>query len=198
MKRSKAYLSAIIIAAVLFSFIIGCDKTTTNPTGAVNCDSCLKAAGKASFISDKLYKLKLTYQQYLDLKNSAGGGNANMIVFQFVYNKSSSMPVTLVAYAARPNHTFTPTVIRYLDAFEEVSFTLPPIAIFGDQQVRFATIQAFLAGVVIDPVNTAFVFTPTMDADGVHVRYDICLINPIKCTDAGVPTQPSPPADANP
>jgi hypothetical protein len=215
MKRSKVYLSAIIIAAVLFSFIIGCDKTTTNPTGAVNCDSCLKAAGKASFLNDKLYKLSLTLQDYLALRKNPGpGAPPNMIVFQFVYEKGNAMPVTLKAFSARTNHTFkNPGVVsRYLVAFEEVNFLMPARAIFGDQQIRFRTaagmtgLDNFLQAGGVDPdhptpeqlTNTQLVFTPVLDDDGEHIRYDICIIRPNYCPQAGTPTQPSPPADANP
>jgi len=201
---SKNSLFLSIVALLIIG--AGCDNDKNKPVSSqkLNCDSCLATQ---TVVIKKLYKLELSYSQYFQLKEAYGHGNSNMIVFQFVYTKNSTMPITLLGYTSKPGHMFhhgaMPTKSVYLKPIEEVNFAFPDSAILGDQQVRFATIEAYIAGLAIQPDptlpnETKFIFTPVLDADGRHIRYDICVINPTKCTNSGTPTQPSPPADANP
>ena len=160
--------------------------------------SCGPTPAESTFAKiDKLYELELTKADYVVLKTAAGPSAQAGIVFQFSYDKTKTMRLSMIGYASRPGHQFqdvaNPPVSKDLKAVAESALVLPDRIVLGDQQVPIGAIDALITSVG-NPADYILTFKPELN--GINIRYKIC-VKGFACPAPAAFTQPSPPANAN-
>lgn len=199
--------SGILIVLVLVLSISGgivtssCNNSADTTTIMnLKCPDCPPATSDFVKIT-KLYNLELTKTDYEILKSAAGPGNSSDLVFQFLYDKTKTYRITMIAYAARPGHRFQadppnpahPLTSKELTAVSEATLALPDKFALGDQQVPIGSITNLLNSVG-NPADFILTFTPELN--GINIRYKIC-VKGFACPAPAAYTNPSPPANAN-
>lgn len=191
----------LLFVVVIATFITACQNKPATPEAKPTTTIDTQSAPPCQLA---LYNLTLRVGDYWELRNAAGPAAVNKIVFQFVYTKNSSQPITLIAYSSRPpGKTYFSTnppafqhKFKYLSTDGPSGLAIRDSIILGDQQISVTTINDLLtaAGPTVN-ANSLLTFTPDYDLNGRNIRYFICVRNPVHCPAPGEPTQPSPPAN---
>ncbi len=170
-----------------------------------SCTPAQKAAGPFSTmyrISTNFYELSLSKTQYEALKTYHGGASKKMVV-QFYFHSVAINSPSLIAYASKTKNDFEKTgmtLSRILTITPNIGIAVPDEFVLGDQQVNFKKIDDDLitASGISAAQDYELIFKPVMK--GKNVCYEICLKYGavLYCGgDSGVPTNPSPPKDAD-
>ena len=192
MSRATLLFTSITSMLIISAFISCTPKNeTTTTNNATNTTSTTDDAACPPVCITKLYNLELSSGDYTALKTAFPAGN-NMVV-QFTYDKTKAMALSLIAYASKPGHQFTPAYSKDLTAVSDAGVALPNKFVLGDQQISFANIDVVIAGAG-NPANYTLTFTP--EINGINVRYKVC-VKGFACPAPAAYTQPSPPANAN-
>jgi hypothetical protein len=213
----KKLLFLLSMAALLPFFFITVSVTSCNQTkkGTVDTSGIKQtdttkgpcATSFRNFIGTHFYELSLSKTKYEDLKAYHGASGKKLVV-QFYFNVAAENSPSLIAYAAKANNKFKKgtSTLSYLLTNTGVSrLIIPDEFVLGDQQVSFSDIDNDLVSRVPAGTDYVLIFTPVKDGAEKNIYYTICVkfkrngVDVIECGgDAGTPTQPSPPADANP
>ena len=211
MKFTKPLSSKLIWAGFFFllfssAILFSCNVTIKDERekDAAAKNPCAELAT----IGTNFYELSLSKAQYEALRDFHAGAAKKMVV-QFYFNSVSATPPSLIAYASKTKNDFDKTgttLGKIMTITTTKGIAVPDEFVLGDQQVTFKAIKDnLITGSGIDPaLNYELIFKPVMN--GKNVAYKVCIkymkageTEPTEyCGGASpVPTQPSPPINAD-
>jgi hypothetical protein len=152
---------------------------------------------KTLTISGNLYNLKIMKDS---VDNLLATSTMKKLIFQFFIDKDSLSP-TLVAFPAKNKNDFLPTPASPNSkklVIENSELVFPNQFYFGDQQVLASAIATLIDDNTAHTGKYDFLrFTPKYNAGNKHLYYEISVVPTVAVERSTLPTQPSPPANAN-